>query len=66
MTTTCARCGATLKPEAPRVFSSWTRAYYCANVKKCAKRAKRTRFTGAATVTVWALGFLLFFHGVVA
>lgn len=37
----CARCGITLKPNGLRIYSTFTKNYYCANVKACTKRASR-------------------------
>jgi hypothetical protein len=37
---TCARCGKRLRPNGLRVYSHFTRSYYCANVPACAKRAR--------------------------
>jgi len=39
----CARCGRVIKPSTPRIYSRFTHAWYCANVKQCAKRAKRKK-----------------------
>lgn len=36
----CARCGRALKAE-DRIFSQWTRNYYCVALDACSKRAKR-------------------------
>jgi hypothetical protein len=43
-TKTCARCGKSL-PRAPerRVYSQWTRSYYCAEIAACDRRVKRLK-----------------------
>lgn len=39
----CARCGKRISPDAYRVYSSFTRSYYCYNIDACAKRARRRK-----------------------
>jgi hypothetical protein len=40
----CARCGKRLPADPDqRVYSRFTRAYYCANVNACSKRARRLK-----------------------
>ena len=35
----CARCGKRLGEQ--RIFSSWTRSYYCVDIDACARRTKK-------------------------
>lgn len=37
----CARCGKQLPADKPRLYSHFTRHYYCADIAGCARRAKR-------------------------
>ena len=37
----CARCGRRLPDPDRRVYSTWTRVYYCSAVDACGRRAKR-------------------------
>lgn len=37
----CARCGKRLPATELRVFSQFSRVYYCAEVDKCGRRAKK-------------------------
>jgi hypothetical protein len=40
----CARCGRRLPADPERrIYSRWSRAYYCAEVDACTKRARRRR-----------------------
>jgi len=40
---TCTRCGKRLPHQDRRLFSAWTRSYYCIDIDACARRAKRKR-----------------------
>lgn len=37
----CARCGKRLPTSRPRVFSQFTRLYYCADIPACERRVAR-------------------------
>ena len=37
----CARCDTRLADPSRRIYSSWTKNHYCADVNGCARRAAR-------------------------
>lgn len=39
----CARCGARLPAERPRVYSTFSKHYYCADFTACARRSARKK-----------------------
>jgi hypothetical protein len=41
---TCARCGKRLGER--RIYSAWTKSYYCIDVDACGRRAKRRARAG--------------------
>jgi hypothetical protein len=46
----CARCGRRLPADGLRVYSSFSHNYYCADIKACAKRARRRSRTQTVEV----------------
>jgi len=39
----CARCGKRLPADRVRIYSKWTRNYYCFDMVACARRARRRK-----------------------
>ena len=37
----CARCDKRIPNQAARIYSRWTRSYYCSDLDACARRAAR-------------------------
>jgi hypothetical protein len=48
-TKTCTRCTRDLRDD-ERVFSAWTRSYYCRDIDRCDKRRKRLGLSAAAQI----------------
>jgi len=49
---TCAVCGKRLAADELRIYSKWTRNYYCFDMAACRRRAKRRGRRSAAPLAL--------------